>query len=198
MAVCSRCGGQLNPNERFCGNCGLDTQADGQQTTQQTAVQPTVPQQTAVQPTAPQPTAPQPVYMPPAAQRAGIGPSGGSDGVARAAMGLGIAGGLLGILWGALGPYLSLKVPSYIGWFAVFGNVAYPTGISTTILLVVGLALGVVAILGASAATTAVWVTRILLPVCGLAGFLLGPSWLLPGTLLLTGGGLAIAARTRG
>jgi len=110
-------------------------------------------------------------------------------------MGLGIAGGLLGILWGALGPYLSLKAPSYIGWFSSVGN-PYQTGIEPIILLIVGLALSVLAVLGACVATKAVWVTRILLLVCGLVGFLLGPSWLLPGALILAGAGLAIAAKS--
>ena len=108
-------------------------------------------------------------------------------------MGLGIAGGLLGILWGALGPYLSLKLPAHIGWF--FGANPYMTGIDPLILLIVGLALGVLGILGASLATKAVWVARIVLVICGLGGFLLGPSWLLPGALLLGAAGLAIASR---
>ncbi len=179
MAVCSRCGGQLNSTERFCGNCGFDTQAAAQQTAQQTAVQQAVPQ---------------PVYMPPPAQRVGGAVEVGGSGTARAAMGLGIAGGLLGIVWGALGPYLSREFPAYIGWF--FGANPYSTGIEPLILLVVGLALGVLAILGASVATKAVWVTRVLLLICGLGGFLLGPSWLVPGALILTGAGLAIAARS--
>lgn len=177
MAVCSRCGEGLNPNERFCAHCGLDTWAD----TQQTAIQP---------------TAPQAVYVPPAAQTTQSVATGRGSILARAAMGLGIGGGLLGILWGALGPYLSLKASSYVGWFFVGGNVAYPTGIDTVILLIVGLALGVLAILGAIVATRAIWATRVLLIVSGLGGFLLGPSWLLPGALLLAGAGLAIAARS--
>jgi len=135
------------------------------------------------------------VYVPPPAQMAKGDPAPGRYGgiAAQAAMGLGIGGGLLGILWGALGPYLSLKVSTYIGWF--YGTNPYQTGIEPVILLIVGLALGVLAILGASVATKAIWVTRVLLAISGLAGFLLGPSWLVPGALLLTGAGLAIAAR---
>jgi hypothetical protein len=110
-------------------------------------------------------------------------------------MGLGIGGGLVGIVWGALAPYLSLKFPSHIGWF--YGSNPYMTGIEPVILLIIGLALGALAVLGAVVATKAIWVTRILLLICGLAGFLLGHSWLIPGALILSGAGLAIAARSR-
>lgn len=176
MDVCSRCGNTLNPGERFCGSCGLDTQA-------------------ATQATAVQQTAPQAVYMPPTAQDSARTSLSGNP-TAQAAMGLGIGGGLLGILWGALGPYLSLKAPSHIGWFNLGpGYNPYLTGIEPVILLVVGIALGILAVLGAFVATRAILVTRVLLLVCGLVGFLLGPSWLVPGALLLVGGGLAIAAR---
>jgi hypothetical protein len=167
MAVCSKCGGELNPKERFCGNCGLDTQAAAQQT---------VPQQV--------------VYVPPTVQTA---PGQRCGCTARAAMGLGIGGGLLGIIWGALGPYLSLKLPERIGWF--YGPNPYLTGIEPLILMIIGLAVSVLAILGATLATKAVGVTRVVLVICGLVGFVIGPSWLIPGTLILAAAGLAIAAK---
>jgi hypothetical protein len=174
MAVCSRCGAQLNPQERFCGNCGLDSAAAPFQ-------------QTAVQQTAPQPVAPQQaVYVAPVAQTS----SGHRCGcTARAAMGLGIGGGLLGILWGALGPYLTLKFPEHVGWGM------YGTGLKAEILLVIGLVLGVLGILGGAAASKALPLARLLLVICGLGGFVVGGSWLIPGALLLVAAGLAIAAK---
>ena len=183
MAVCSRCGAQLNQSERFCGNCGLDTQAAAQQT----VYQPTVQQQAVAQQ-----TAPQVVYTPPAAQ---VAPGHRHVGVARAAMGLGIGGGLMGILWGALGPYLSLKEPSYIAWFYGISGNPYNTGIEPVVLMIIGLVAGVVAIIGAAAATRALPLARVLLIIAGLVGFLVGPSWVVPGALILTAGGLAIAAK---
>jgi hypothetical protein len=176
MAVCSRCGGQLNPQERFCGNCGLDNMAA---TLQQTVPQQAVPQQIPSQ---------QVVYAPPGAQTA---PSHRCGCTARAAMGLGVGGGLLGILWGALGPYLTLRFPEHIQWGL------YGTGLKAEILLVIGLVLGVFAILGAALATRAVVVARIVLLICGLAGFVLGAPWLIPGTLLLAAAGLAMTAKPR-
>ena len=114
MAVCSRCGEKLNAKERFCGNCGFDTMAGSEQTKPQPAVaQQAVPQQA--------------VYIPPA--QAGANRHGG--GLARAAMGLGIAGGLLGILWGALGPYLSQEFPKQLQWSV------YTTGLKPVLLLVI-------------------------------------------------------------
>jgi hypothetical protein len=164
MAACSRCGGQLNPQERFCGSCGLDTQAAAQQT---------VPQQT----------------VPPAVQAAPTESGYRCGCTARAAMGLGIGGGLLGILWGALGPYLTIKFPSHIAW-GVYG-----TGLKAEILLIIGLVAGVLAIVGAACVTKALPVARVLLVVCGLGGFVLGGAWLLPGAVILAAAGLAIAAK---
>ena len=161
MAVCSRCGAQLNPQERFCGNCGLDsTAASLQQTAPQPAVRAVAPAQV---------------------HRCGC--------TVRAAMGLGIAGGLLGILWGALGPYLTLKFPQHIGWGM------YGTGLKAEILLVIGLVLGIFGVLGGALAPKALGLARIVLLVCGLLGFIVGGSWLVPGALLLTAAGLAIAAK---
>jgi hypothetical protein len=111
------------------------------------------------------------------------------DYTARAAMGLGIGGGLLGILWGALGPYLTLKFPEHIGW-GVYG-----TGLKAEILLVIGLVLGVFGILGGALAPKALGLARVVLLICGLGGFVVGGSWLMAGTLLLAAAGLAMAAR---
>jgi hypothetical protein len=183
MAVCGRCGAQLNQSERFCGNCGLDTQA---------AVQQTVPQPTVLQQAVPQQTAPQVVYTPPAAQ---VVPGQRCGCTARAAMGVGIGGGLMGIVWGALGPYLSLKMPAHVGWF--YGSNPYLTGIEPVILMIIGLVAGVVAIIGAASATKALPLARILLVIAGLAGFLVGPSWVVPGALILAAAGLAIAAKSQ-
>jgi hypothetical protein len=157
MAACSRCGAQLNPQERFCGTCGWDTMA----------------------------APPQAAYAAPPAQAAGH--HWGCT--ARAAMGLGIGGGLLGILWGALGPYLTEKFPEHIGWSF------YTTGLRAEILLVVGLVLGVFGILGGVLAPRALGLARVVLVICGLAGFVLGTPWLIPGALLLAAAGLAIAAK---
>ena len=174
MAVCSRCGARLNPQERFCGNCGLDSMAASLQ-------------QTAVQQTAPQPGAPpQAAYVAPAAY-ANSGHRCGCT--ARAAMGLGIGGGLLGVVWGALGPYLTLKFPEHVGWGM------YGTGLKAEILLVIGLVLGVFGILGGAVAPRALPLARLVLVICGLGGFVVGGSWLIPGALLLTAAGLAIAAK---
>jgi hypothetical protein len=177
MAVCSGCGGELNSQERFCGNCGLDSQAAAKQT----AVQPVVAQQRVPQ---------QVVYTPPAAQAAPAASAQRCSCTARAAMGLGIGGGLMGILWGALGPYLTIKFPSNIAW------TNYGTGLRAEILLVIGLVLGALAIIGAAFATKAVGVARVLLVVCGLGGFVLGAPWVIPGALILAAAGLAIAAKS--
>ncbi len=171
MGVCSKCGAEINPQQRFCGSCGQETQA----TAQQTEIRPTVSQQA--------------VYVPPAAQAAPAAIGKRSDSVARVAMGLGIGGGLLGILWGALGPYLTMKFPSHFAW-GVYG-----TGLKAEILLIIGLALGVLAVIGAAVTTKAVGAARVLLVVSGLGGFALGGQWLIPGALLLAAAGLAIAAK---
>ena len=128
-----------------------------------------------------------------AAPQVGYGPApvaagGHGGGLARAAMGLGIAGGLLGILWGALGPYLTYKWPARFAWSA------YGTGIKVEILLVVGLVLGLLGIVGGVIAPKARGVGAVILIICGLVGFLVGGSWLIPGALLLAAAGLAIAA----
>jgi hypothetical protein len=104
-------------------------------------------------------------------------------------MGLGIAGGLLGVLWGALGPYLTEKWPNRFQW-SLFG-----TGIKVEILLVIGLVLGLLGIVGGILAPRARGVAAVVLLICGLLGFIVGSSWLLPGALLLAAAGLAIAAR---
>jgi hypothetical protein len=177
MAVCSRCGGQLNPQERFCGNCGLDTQAAPPQP---------APQPTVQQPAFTQQAAPQVIYTPPAAQAA----SGKSCGcTARAAMGLGIGGGLMGILWGGLAPYLSVQFPSNIQWGV------YTTGLKDIILLIIGLVAGALAVVGGACATKALGLARLLLVIAGLAGFLVGVQWMVPGALILAAAGLAIAAK---
>jgi MFS family permease len=102
-------------------------------------------------------------------------------------MGLGIAGGLLGIVWGALGPYLTDRWPSRFQWGM------YGTGIKPVILLVIGLVLGLLGIVGAVAAPKARGVAAVLLIISGLVGLLMGASWLVPGALLLAAAGLAIA-----
>ena len=104
-------------------------------------------------------------------------------------MGLGIGGGLLGILWGALGPYMSLKWPANIGW-GYFG-----TGLRAEILLVIGLVLGIFGILGGVVTPKSLGLARVVLLVCGLVGFVVGPSWVPAGTLLLAAAGLAFAAK---
>ncbi len=180
MAACSKCGTEMREGERFCGNCGLDAQATAQRTE---------PQVVYATPAA-QRTEPQVVYVPPTAQAASVVPGQRCRCTARAAMGLGIGGGLLGILWGALGPYLTLKFPSHFAWGL------YGTGIKAELLLIIGLVLGALAIMGAAVATKALVVARVLLVVCGLGGFVLGASWLLPGTLLLAAAGLAIATKS--
>ncbi len=81
---------------------------------------------------------PQAVYTPPQARAAG----GGS--LARAAMGLGIAGGLLGIVWGALGPFLTNQWPGSFQW-SVYGT----SGLKwVSVPLAIGLVLGLLGIVG--------------------------------------------------
>ena len=109
--------------------------------------------------------------------------------MARVAMSLGIAGGLLGVLWGALGPYLTYKWPQHFRWSE------YGTGIRFEILLVLGLIFGLLGIAGGLLALRARGAAAALLLMCGLAGFIVGGSWLIPGTLLLVAAGLALAAR---
>jgi len=172
MAVCSRCGAELEPRQRFCGSCGLEMQAATQQTTPQ--------------PTVSQSGGSQVVYTPPAAQ-ANRGQR--YAGTARVAMALAVCGGLLGILWGAIGPYLTQKYPAHIQW-AVYG-----TGLKAEILLIIGLAFSILTLIGAAVVTRAIGVARLLLIICGLAGFILGPPWLIPGAVILAAAGLALAAK---
>jgi hypothetical protein len=56
-------------------------------------------------------------------------------------------------------------------------------------------AAGLLAVVGAACATKALPLARILLVVAGIAGFLVGGQWVVPGALILTAAGLAIAAR---
>lgn len=119
----------------------------------------------------------------PAPARAG----GGS--LARVAMGLGIAGGLLGIVWGALGPYLTNQWPDSFQW-GVYGT----SGLKWVwVPLVIGLVLGLLGIVGGAVAPKNRGVAAVILLVCGIVGFLVGPSWVPAGTLLLAAAGLAIA-----
>lgn len=116
----------------------------------------------------------------------------GADGGAltRVAMGLGIAGGLLGIVWGALGPYLTLKWPNSFLW-SEFGT---PGLKYAEVPLIIGLVLGILGIVGGAVAPRSRAVAGVILLVCGVVGFLVGPSWVPAGTLLLAAGGLAMAA----
>jgi hypothetical protein len=117
-------------------------------------------------------------------------------GMARAAMGLGIAGGLLGVIWGVLAPYLSWKWPEHIQWYlgTVSPDTPYPTGIRYEIVLIIGLVVSLLGIVGGIVAPKARGVAAVILVVCGLVGFILGGSWLIPGALLLAAFGLALAA----
>jgi len=127
--------------------------------------------------------------QPPYGMAPGPTVDGAGGAMARVAMALGVAGGLLGVLWGALGPYLTYKWPEHFRW-SEFG-----TGIRFEILLVVGLVLGVLGIAGGLLAPRARGAAAVLLFVCGLVGFIVGGSWLIPGALLLVAAGLALASR---
>jgi hypothetical protein len=113
----------------------------------------------------------------------------GGGGLARAAMGLGIAGGLLGVVWGALGPWLTYKWSNTFLW----GEFGTPGLKYVEVPLILGLVLGILGIVGGAVAPKNRGVAAVILLVCGIVGFLVGPSWVPAGTLLLAAAGLAIA-----
>jgi hypothetical protein len=130
--------------------------------------------------------APQAAYGAPA-QAAG----GGT--VARIAAGLGIGGGLTGIVWGALAPYLTAKWPDK--FLLLTGTWPGVDGLKyAEVPLLIGLVLGVLAIVGGVLAPKVSPVAGVILIICGVLGFLVGTVWLIPGALLLAAGGLALAA----
>lgn len=125
-------------------------------------------------------------YGPP--QRQGMaGRRGG--GTRGAAQGLGIGGGILGVIWGALAPYLTYKFPNDINWSAYGTDLGKPE-----VGLIIGLVLGVLGIIGGSLAVRSRGVAAFLLLFCGVVGFVLGSTWLIPGAMLLAAGGLAFGA----
>ena len=128
----------------------------------------------------------QPGYGPMAQQR-GVGQPAG--GVARAAQGLGVAGGILGVIWGGLAPYLTYKMPNDINWSALGTDLGRPE-----VGLIIGVVLGLLGIIGGIVATRSRGAAAFLLLFCGVVGFILGPTWLFPGAMLLAAGGLAMGA----
>ena len=113
----------------------------------------------------------------------------GGANVGRAAQGLGIAGGILGIIWGGLAPYLTYKFPNDINWSAYGTDLGKPE-----VGLAIGVVLGLLGIIGGAMATRSRGAAAFLLFACGIVGFVLGQTCLIPGAILLAAGGLAIGA----
>ncbi|MBN1632064.1 MAG: hypothetical protein JW990_20095 [Thermoleophilia bacterium] len=124
-------------------------------------------------------------YGPPPQALAGPGAGRGS----LAAYGLGIGGGILGVIWGGLAPYLTYRFPNDINWSMYGTNLGEPE-----VGLVIGLVLGVLGIIGGVLAPRSRGVAAFLLLFCGIVGFVLGQTWLIPGAMLLAAGGLALAS----
>lgn len=116
-------------------------------------------------------------------------PAGRSGGAGRAAQGLGIAGGILGIIWGGLAPYLTYKFPNDINWSS------YGTDLGKLeVGLVIGLIMGFLGIIGGSLAPRSRGAAAFMLFFAGIVGFVLGSTWLFPGAMLLTAGGLSFGS----
>lgn len=124
--------------------------------------------------------------------QAGYGPgplqgmAGPRSGMARAVQGLGIAGGILGVIWGGLGPYLTVKYSNDFSW-SMYGTDLGKLEVG----LAIGLVLGILGIIGGIVATRSRGAAAFLLLACGIVGFVLGQPWLIPGALLLAAGGLS-------
>ncbi len=121
-----------------------------------------------------------------AGRRTGTGRAVGSIG--RAAQGLGIAGGVLGVIWGGLAPYLTYKLPDDLAWSSFGTDLGRPE-----VGLIIGVVLGLLGVIGGIVATRSRGAATVLLLACGVLGFVLGGTWLIPGAILLVAGGLAIA-----
>lgn len=124
-------------------------------------------------------------YGPP--QQGMTGRTGG--GMRGAARGLGIGGGILGVIWGGLAPYLTYKFPNDISWSSYGTDLGKPE-----IGLIIGLILGFLGIIGGSLAVRSRGLAAFLLLFCGIVGFVLGATWLIPGAMLLAAGGLAFGS----
>jgi len=113
----------------------------------------------------------------------------GADGMARAAQGVGVGGGILGVIWGGLAPYLTFRFPNDISWSMYGTNLGKPE-----VGLIIGVVLGVLGIIGAVLAVRSRGTAGFLLFFCGIVGFVLGQTWLIPGAMLLAAGGLAFGS----
>jgi hypothetical protein len=128
----------------------------------------------------------------PAPQQGMAGQRGAN--VGRVAQGLGIGGGILGLIWGGLAPYLTYKFPSDIAW-SIYG---YGTDFGKMeVGLIIGLVLGLLGIIGGALATRSRGSAAFLLLLCGIAGTILGQNWLIPGAMLLAAGGLTFGSAGR-
>lgn len=121
-----------------------------------------------------------------APQQGAAGPRGNGS---RASLGLGVGGGILGIIWGGLAPYLTYKLPNDINWSFYGTDLGRPE-----VGLVIGLVLGFLGIVGGALAVRSRGVAAFLLLFCGVVGFVLGQTWLIPGAMLLAAGGLAFGS----
>jgi uncharacterized membrane protein len=106
----------------------------------------------------------------------------------RVIQGLGLAGGILGLVWGVYGPLVERSSAGTSLW------PGYETYIAPGFLLIAGVVLSLMGIAGAIVVRRSPNVSRGLLLVAGAAGFIVGPAWQWPGLLLLVAGGLAVAA----
>jgi len=109
--------------------------------------------------------------------------------MARAAQGVGVGGGILGVIWGGLAPYLTFRFPNDISWSMYGTNLGKPE-----VGLIIGVVLGVLGIIGAVLAVRSRGAAGFLLFFCGIVGFVLGQTWLIPGAMLLAAGGLAFGS----
>lgn len=112
-----------------------------------------------------------------------------AGGGARAAQGVGIGGGILGVIWGGLAPYLTYRFPNDISWSMFGTDLGKPE-----VGLIIGVVLGVLGFIGGAMAVRSRGLAGTLLLFCGIVGFVLGQTWLIPGAMLLAAGGLAVCS----
>ena len=106
----------------------------------------------------------------------------------RVVQGLGLAGGILGLVWGVYGPLVQRSSDGESFW------PRYEQYLAPGYLLIAAVILSFLGIAGAMLVRRSPNLSRAFLLVAGAAGFIIGPAWQWPGMLLLVAGGLAVAA----